>query len=312
MPVEEPRGWKRTLEEDLYFHKLDAELIDRLRRRRVLETERRLLARASGTNDQAILKDLEGLGFNRDTVILLHLAPLVHVAWISGSVTDAQRERIFEIARLRGVTEGTPAHQRLSEWLGRRPSEEFFQTSLHAIRRVLQVLRPQERKIKKRNLIQYSIDIASASSSLFSLGRKVSAAERKLIRRIAAELEKENGAAARQVLEDARIAEEPPHQSLAFFQRILVVVEAEERRRRRSNALSSWPRATTRKSPWPECTGHWRLAPRTRRWRKRCAHGWKPWPDTPGRKPSWPNAGCCREFRTSKSSARSYAAVSTW
>jgi universal stress protein E len=228
MSLEKPdRDWEPTIEEEDYFRKLDAELIDRLRRRAALEEERRLLAKVSGINDQEILLDLEKLGYNRDTIILLHLVPLVHVAWMSGSVTERERERILAIARLRGVKEGTPAHRQLEGWLGQRPPEAFFQRSLRAIRMVLQALPARERKARKNDLIQYCTAIASASSGLFGLGPRICAAERKLLRQIAAELERDHEMGARQVMEESQTVPAPNHVSLRFFRKILLVVDEE-------------------------------------------------------------------------------------
>jgi nucleotide-binding universal stress UspA family protein len=228
MPTENlHREWQRRPEEEEYFHKLDAELIDRMRRRASLEETRRLLARASGINDHKILEDLEKLGYNCETVSLLHLVPLVHVAWISGSVTPGERKRILEVARIRGAKEGTPAHLQLSAWLNQQPPEAFFQSSLHAIRMILQTLPAAERKARKDDLIQYCTHIASASGGLLGFGRRICTAEKNLLGRIAAELEKDHQAAARQVVEEIQSASAPSHLSSQFFKKILLVVDEE-------------------------------------------------------------------------------------
>jgi hypothetical protein len=91
--------------EETYFRKKEQELIEKIRRRRELKE-------ATGAAEEEILNDLQALGYTRETVErLLHLMPLVQVAWAEGFVTKRERERIFEVAGLRGVAEGTPAHQ---------------------------------------------------------------------------------------------------------------------------------------------------------------------------------------------------------
>ncbi|MBK9167961.1 MAG: universal stress protein [Bryobacterales bacterium] len=215
---------ERTIQEDDYFRKLDADLIDRLRRHAAIEEERRLLAKAAGTNNQEILQELAQLGYDRDTVNLLHLVPLLQVAWLSGSVTDSERDHIEQIARLRGVKPGSRPYQKLDEWCRHRPPQEFFDRSLRAIRMLLESLPAGERKGSVTDLIQYCLHTAAASSSLFALGRRVSANERKLIARIASELSHVHETEARDVIAAAQVARAINHVSVRYFKKILLVV----------------------------------------------------------------------------------------
>ena len=53
-----------------------------------------------------------------------------------------------------------------------------------------------------RDLVSYCTQIAQASGGILGLGRKVSDAERELIERIGAELERDHPEAARQVIRE--------------------------------------------------------------------------------------------------------------
>src|SRR5574342_691440 len=97
---------KRAKEDD-YFRQKERELIEKLKQRATAETARQQLAEAIGIADEDVLQDLHELGYTRDTVSLLHLVPLVYVAWAEGSVSRAESALILEAARLRGVKEGT-------------------------------------------------------------------------------------------------------------------------------------------------------------------------------------------------------------
>lgn len=175
-----------------YFRRLDAELIDEMHRRAALEEHHLRMAEACQVNDPEIVDALEKLGFDETTVPLLCLVPLLQVAWIHGSVSHAERDRVFTLASLHGVKEHTPAYQRIVEWLERRPSEEFFQGTLHALRAILASLPPGERKARKSDVVQGCTAVASAGR----LFRMAHGAERKLLEEIEKQLERHEQAAA--------------------------------------------------------------------------------------------------------------------
>lgn len=184
---------ERWLEEK-YFRQKEQELIQKIRRRRELKE-------ATGVVDEEILNDLQALGYTRETVEkLLHLVPLVQVAWAEGFVTKRERKRIFEVAGLRGVVEGTPTYRQLTAWLDERPSDEFFEKTLLIIYHLLGLLPPEEREKRKRDLMTYCMLVASASGSILGLWDTVSETEQATLEQIAAELEGKHEAAAKRVI----------------------------------------------------------------------------------------------------------------
>jgi hypothetical protein len=183
----------RALEEE-YFRKREQELIEKLRRRAAAEAERHRLGEQAGVADEEILQDLQELGYTTETVILLHLVPLVQMAWAEGGVSDKERALIVEAARARGVEAGSPADRQLAEWLTSRPSERLFERTLRAIRAFLQARPAPEREATQRELLSYSAAIASASGGVLGFGA-VSAEERALLARLSNELERAHGPA---------------------------------------------------------------------------------------------------------------------
>lgn len=177
---------KRAKEEE-YFRKKEKELIEKMRQRAQLEAERQKMQQASGITDEDIIKDLQQLGYDHETIKLLHLVPLLQVAWSEGQITARERELILEAARSRGITEGSLAYARLSEWLSRRPQEEFFERTLRIIASLLESLPAQERESSRQDLLSYCLRIASASGGILGLG-SISERERAALERIAAEL----------------------------------------------------------------------------------------------------------------------------
>lgn len=172
-----------------YCFQLDLELIDSMRRRAAAQERRQHLAEASQIHEPAVLEALEDLGYDHTTVMLLFVVPLVQVAWADGSVSEAERDHIIAMAGLRGVKANTPAYERLIAWLDRRPLDEFFEGSLHAIEAVLSSLPPIERRTCRESLLLCCRDVAAVPCHLFGWMSRVCAAKRKAIEGIRKSLE---------------------------------------------------------------------------------------------------------------------------
>ena len=63
--------------EDEYFRRREKELIQKMQQRAEDEAARRRLGEQMGVADEDILRDLQALGYSPETVMLLHLVPLV-------------------------------------------------------------------------------------------------------------------------------------------------------------------------------------------------------------------------------------------
>jgi hypothetical protein len=187
MPVKTPKKRERVAEDE-YFHRIDVELLEQMRQRDAAREERRQLAEASNIQDQRILDDLARVGFNPRNAKLLHLMPLLQVAWVDGSVSRAEGNRIVKAARLRGIEEGCAADQQLTMWLDQRPSDEVFAVAIRALRESMETLPPNQNVANASSLLDECEGVASASGGFFGLTTSVSAAERKLLEELARKL----------------------------------------------------------------------------------------------------------------------------
>jgi hypothetical protein len=156
------------------------------------EAERRRLGEQAGVADEGILQDLQALGYTAETVTLLHVVPLVQMAWAEGNVSDRERDLIVEAARARGVEPGSAADRQLASWLTRRPSEDFFEKTLRTIGAILQAQPPETRAASEKDLLSYCTAIAAASGGIMGF-RTVSDEERQILERISREFEKAHG-----------------------------------------------------------------------------------------------------------------------
>ena len=162
----------RSLEEE-YFHRKERELIEKMRVRAAAEEQRRRLGQETGVGDDDVLRDLQELGYTPETVMLLHLVPLIQTAWAEGGVTQKERDLIVKAARSRGITAGSPADQQLDLWLAQRPSDELFEKTLRAIRTILQAQPDDARAASEKDLLALASAIATASGGIVGFRRGV-------------------------------------------------------------------------------------------------------------------------------------------
>jgi hypothetical protein len=185
---ENPLDKLRIAKEEEYFHRLEEALLREAKRRAKVLEERSEVAAVTHVNDELLLDELHELGFDRDTVNLLHIVPLVEVAWAEGVVTSRERELIHALAKARGVVPGTPAYETLAGWLSVKPSEAFFALALDANARMLAALPTDSRGAATEDLISQCKRVAQASGGFLGLGSHISDSEAEMLKHIVAEL----------------------------------------------------------------------------------------------------------------------------
>ncbi len=203
MPEKDVFAQRKIGLEEEYFRKKEQELLEQIRRRTALQAEREELAEATGIADEEILATLREMGYTRETVGLLHLVPLVQVAWASGSVTPRERELVLRLSEWRGVRKDSPAWEQLNNWLDDRPSDDFFLKTLRIIRCLLDFQTVKEQVTGRTDLISFCIRIANASGGFLGVGSKISEGEQAALDQIVEELNRRNPEGAPQVVEES-------------------------------------------------------------------------------------------------------------
>jgi hypothetical protein len=189
-------GDRRRSQEEEYFHRQEQELIAKLQQRGREEATRKRMAERTGVADEEILRDLQALGYTPETVMLLHLVPLLQMAWAEGDVSDSERDLIIEAARARGIEKDSPADQQLTQWLASRPADDLFEKTLRAIGAILESRPSEERDASQKDLLSRLTAIASASGGILGFG-KVSAQEQQVLESISREMERARGTGGR-------------------------------------------------------------------------------------------------------------------
>lgn len=189
----------RKSEED-YFRRKEQELIEKLRKKTEAEAHRKGLADAIGLENQPILDVLREMGFDRATVVVLFLVPLLQVAWSDGSIADRERALLLEAAHAHGVKDGTPAHAQLNAWLVAPPPEHLVRRALQVIRDIMTFQSADARQETTDKLLNACERIAAASGGFLGLGTKISPEEAAVMKRVATEIERAHAEAAKKVV----------------------------------------------------------------------------------------------------------------
>jgi hypothetical protein len=201
MSEDDPSTQLKVGPKEEFFRKKESELVEQIRRRTAKQTEHDELAEAVGVADEEILSTLQEMGYTRDTVGLLHLVPLVQIAWASGSVTRHERELVLRLCEWRGLEKDSPAWKQLNNLLDEHPSDEFFLTTLRIIRHLLDYQIVKEPAVGRTDLISFCIRIARVSSGFLGLGSNISEGEQVALDQIVEELTRRNPEAVRRVVE---------------------------------------------------------------------------------------------------------------
>jgi hypothetical protein len=113
-------------------------------------------------------------------VPLIHVVPLVHIAWSEGTVSPRVPQHIIEVAREHGIEESSEADRYLGDWLRNKPPVAFFDGALLAIRTVLEQATATERDRYTQKLLERCTAIAAASGGMLGFG-KISSSEREVL-----------------------------------------------------------------------------------------------------------------------------------
>jgi len=174
---------KRRENEEDYFRKQDQELIEKMRKAAAADRARKELGERSGLHDADLLRELEQLGFSPDTLSLLPLVPVLQVAWAEGSVSPEERKLIVDLARTRGIADGSAADRQLHAWLSHHPTQEVFTRATRLINAMLAAGSAEMHDLSAADLVKYCESIATASGGILGIG-KVSAEERAALSQI--------------------------------------------------------------------------------------------------------------------------------
>jgi len=128
--------------EDEFFHRVDQELIAKLKEKEQQEADEDALTIATGISDRTVLDELLSVQITPKTLLVFRLFPAIHVAWANGYIQRAEGEAVLKAAEHLGVVPETPAYGLLQSWLHKKPTAELFEAwtdFIHALRPIMSV-----------------------------------------------------------------------------------------------------------------------------------------------------------------------------
>jgi hypothetical protein len=166
---------RRKALEDEFFHRVDQELLAKLRKKFADQAARRALAAASGFSDETLLDELLQLKIAPDTLGAVSLIPLVLVAWSDRGVDLRERRAVLQAAVEEGVDPDGPAYHLLEFWLENEPSPQLDETWRHFVKVVLPSLTAETKIAFREEIMKQARKAAKASRP--GLGAKKISAE---------------------------------------------------------------------------------------------------------------------------------------
>lgn len=168
-------------EEEKFIKQSESDQVARIRRERQLESlrqeERDGIAKVLHSSDDVAAEAME-LGFDRETARILHLVPVIQVAWADGVIQADERKQVLEMAAARGINKTSGAYEFLELLLEKRPSDLFFERTNQVIAHLLQ---NDETGRETEDLLERARAVAGAAGGFFGFGNKVAEEEQALI-----------------------------------------------------------------------------------------------------------------------------------
>jgi uncharacterized tellurite resistance protein B-like protein len=198
MSNEKPLGKIEKAKVESYHRRQDEVLIEQLRQKMRQEETAAQIGRTTGIADEGLLARLTGLGINAETVPILHLIPLLAVAWADGEIQEAERALIEDAAQTTKINDG-PARALLDELLENGPDGALLEAAMEFITHLMAALPDEASDAAGKTLAEFAWRIADANGGIFGLWT-VSNAEKETLRDIANQLSISNPTAAETLL----------------------------------------------------------------------------------------------------------------
>ena len=112
--------------EEAFFQTKDADLLEKLRQKRLDEVTKEDIAAATGICDDELLDRMVKMEVNLQTLTALSVIPLVEVAWADGRMEKNERDAVLRAADEAGVPKDGPGYRLLSSWLAEKPDMKLL------------------------------------------------------------------------------------------------------------------------------------------------------------------------------------------
>ena len=146
-------------------------------------TELEDIREASHITDPKVLKELIDCGVRADSLNVLTLVPLVHVAWSNGRIEVEERRAILDAASEQGVRPDSPGFALLNGWLCCRPDRSLLRTWKDYVSALRRFLSSESYDLLHHQTVDHARAVAEAAGGMLGF-LKVSRAEEAAIQEL--------------------------------------------------------------------------------------------------------------------------------
>ena len=174
--------------EEEFFRKENQALLEKIQQQKSAAQTSEAIQNQTGVADEDLATILSAKGIEADMLPVLHLVPLLQVAWADGEIQEEERLMLEKAAAERGVTAGHPAYEKFQGWLSRPPSGQVYEGALTFIRLVLAGQSSAEAQETKENLENLTKAVADAAGGILGMFAKTSSEEASVLSNISNKL----------------------------------------------------------------------------------------------------------------------------
>ena len=153
-----------------FCHKVDQQLLQRLREKLHCDERLQALADATGIADQSVLNELDDIGISSECVVALSLYPLVHAAWADGRIDKREGAAVLEAVETLGHNRDSASYHLLEHWLEEPPSHSLFSAWKEYVTAILNAMpNPGAKLTLEDSLMKQVRSVAAASGGILGI-----------------------------------------------------------------------------------------------------------------------------------------------
>lgn len=176
----------KTLLDSMFVPK-NQELWDRLWEQIQEEEQIAELKRATGIQDETLLKHFVDIGVTADNLTAMALFPLMAVAWADGFMQVEEKAAILQAALDLHVEKGHASYEVLENWLEHPPQEKSMEVWQAYVRSLREGLTPEQDKSFHDETIGRARKVADATGGILGrFGSRISDKEEKVLQELEA------------------------------------------------------------------------------------------------------------------------------
>ena len=156
--------------EEAFFHKQDANLLEKLRQQRLSEVTKEDIAAATGIDDEALLERLVSMEINLQTLTALSVIPLVEVAWADGRMEKNERDAVLQAADEAGIPKDGPGYKLLNNWLANKPDMKLLACWKDYIAALADTMNADCYAQVRDNLMERARNVATSAGGILGIG----------------------------------------------------------------------------------------------------------------------------------------------